>query len=224
MAALTYYCLSCTILSLKCTITSFEDSIMSGLEQFLNKAKQDLETRFFINTPRDLEDSYNIMAKPSYMKADANHVDKAGQSAFFISERRYKAANLTAGFQSKDDVKDDVKAFLKVAILIFESGKHGLRCVLKGWELLAHIIAAMVDLADKDAKLDLTDAGDTLIDLVESGVKFVLYPGYASFEMGLQVLSFVFKGICSLHDNVGKTFDDAVDGISSFAQTAFNPA
>lgn len=198
--------------------------MMSGLERFLNKAKSDLETRFFINMPRNLEDKYNKIAKPSYIKNNPINIGNvAGQSAFFISERRYNAANLTAGFQSKDELKDDLKAFLKVAILYYEGGYHGLRCTLKILALVAHILAAGIDvIAGQDAKLDLTDAEETLIDLVESGIKFMLYPSYASFELGLQFVSFVLKGFCSLHDNAGKTVDDVADRFSNFAQMVFN--
>jgi len=193
---------------------------MTTPTKFFEKAKTDLIKRFTVTMPKELEEKYNTRAKPSYANAIASA--KAGQSAFFYSERRFKASNVSQGFQSSDELKDDLKALiLKAPMLTFEAGHHAVNFVLKLWELLANLVALVVDFAaNPNAEQKFDDVENIAIDLVESGVKAVALSYFASLEFGVQAVSFIVRSLFSLDDGLQAKLQAAKESMLAYAKTA----
>lgn len=205
---------------------------MSSLDAFKRKTVKKIET-IAKNTPRDLKKQYIDIAKPSFK----DYINK-DEAEILNWNVRYNASHITKGFLSKDEFKDDLKALIiKPALLIFEAGYHTVRFTLKCLEVLAHLVAALVELFTKKPDdnrtmlerlnpfgdkapafevpvQDLKNAGDAAVDAVESLVKLVLYPILAHGEFYAQGGSFIAKCLFSLDDSIGDKLNTVTNSIS----------
>lgn len=158
-----------------------------------------------------------------------------------------KPKPLTLAFASFNEFTDDVKAmFLKPAIWTFSGLHHAARFTFKFFEVIAHLVVATLDWinlkvkknqhgsnifdrsgakaiekAEETLSQDLKHAGEAALDLAESGIKMLVYPLIAGYELPAQLLSMIARSMCSYrgvsNDDVLDVVHDGVDHVKDAA-------